>query len=805
MRHRDQRRGDGGTAAAAPANPAASPTLGGALTPLPARDAPDPVDATLNLRATVELAPVGLAQLGPDGRFLLVNDQLCAILGFPRDALLGRPFAEITFPDDLPRCHALTADLAAGRIERYAHEKRFLRPDGAHTSVRVTVSAVRAGDGTPTFFVAAAEDITAERAESAARREVEERLRVALHASATGIFRWDLRRDTLEWDENLDRLFGLTPAESPRTVDAFLALVHADDRARVAEACRRCAELGADFDEELRRDWPDGSTHWLCGKGRCFADEDGVLRYLTGAASDVTERRRAEDALRSEEARFHTLADAIPQLAWMTDATGGIHWYNRRWYDYTGTTLEEMRGWGWQQVHHPDHVGRVVERIRHSFDTGEPWEDTFPLRGADGRYRWFLSRALPMRAATGAVVGWFGTNTDITERREAEEAVRTSEAKLRRISDSGIVGVFYWTAAGAITEANAEFCRTLGLSPEDVRSGRVNWRSLTPPEWAGVDAVKEAELATHGFTTNWEKELIARDGRRVPVLIGAARLEGAADRGIAVCLDISGRREAEAERERLLAAERTARMQAERAIGLRDEVLAVVAHDLRNPVHTIVMSVATMLELPLDEAQRQRQFGVIQRAAKGMDRLIRDLLDATRIESGTFAIRQARVHVRALLDETLELFEADARARGISLGCDADADVPPILGDRDRLVQALSNLLGNALKFTPPGGEIRVVARCTSDPDDGWVAVSVENSGAGIPAEHLPHVFDRFWQADRRTRAGAGLGLAIVKGIVEAHGGRAQADSTPGQRTTFTFTLPSAPRVREGRRPPIGT
>jgi PAS domain S-box-containing protein len=774
----------------------AEPAGGGSADAPPALDVADR-EGLAALRATIALAPVGIAQFGLDGRLLLVNDQLCAILGRPRDALLGRPFAEITFAEDLPRCLALTDDLAAGRVGRYTHEKRFVHADGTPIWVRVTVSVVRALDGAPAFFVAVAEDVTARRDDEAARRRAEERLRAALEASATGTFRWDMRADALEWDENLDHLFGLSPEQSPRSVEAFLARVHPDDRARVAAACRRCAETGADFDEELRADWPDGSAHWLSGKGRCVAGLGGVPRYLTGAATDVTERRRAEDALRAEEARFRTLANAIPQLAWIADAAGHRAWYNDRWSEYTGLDADAGRGLGWLRVHHPDHADRVRASQLAAFARGEAWEDTYPLRRHDGAYRWFLSRAMPLREEGGRVVRWFGTNTDVTERLDAERAVRESEAKLRRISESGVVGVFQWTSGGAVTEANEEFCRMLGRTPDEVRAGALDWRALTPPEWRAVDGVREAELAARGITTNWEKEFYHADGHRVPVLLGAALLEGHADRGVAVCLDIGARKEAEVERERLLALERRARAEAERASKARDELLAVVAHDLRNPVHTIVMSVATLLELPLDEEQRARQLGVIQRAVQGMDRLIRDLLDVTRIDAGTFAIRQARVHARALLDETLELFEAQADARGVALACEVAPDVPPMLGDRDRLAQVLSNLIGNALKFTPTGGRVRLTARRAGDD----VEVSVEDSGAGIAAESLPHVFDRFWQADRRARGGAGLGLAIVKGIVEAHGGRIRVESVVGQGTTFAFTVQSsAPRRARAER-----
>ncbi|ONG53981.1 hypothetical protein BKE38_10925 [Pseudoroseomonas deserti] len=152
------------------------------------------------------------------------------------------------------------------------------------------------------------------------------------------------------------------------------------------------------------------------------------------AVVDVTAQHRIEARLRRSEARLRTIVDSIPQLAWMTDPQGEIQWYNRRWYDYTGGTAESMMGSGWRQVHHPDHVEAVAARFRAAIEAGEAWEDTFPLRGADGRYRWFLSRAQPLREPAdaefpeGRLIGWFGSNTDITEMREAEEALASAKA-----------------------------------------------------------------------------------------------------------------------------------------------------------------------------------------------------------------------------------------------------------------------------------------------------------------------------------------------------------------------------------------
>ncbi|GFE83016.1 hypothetical protein GCM10011487_50160 [Steroidobacter agaridevorans] len=189
---------------------------------------------------------------------------------------------------------------------------------------------------------------------------------------------------------------------------------------------------------DIRRPSGEFEVRWWAPLNIPVLGPDGTVRHIIHQVEDVTcemlERQNAAEAkaaeermravaevLRDREDQFRTMADALPQLAWMADDTGWIYWYNRRWYEYTGTTLDEMQGWGWQKVHHPDHVERVVKRIQRSWDTGEAWEDTFPLRGADGQYRWFLSRAVPLRDAEGRVTRWFGTNTDITERQQRED------------------------------------------------------------------------------------------------------------------------------------------------------------------------------------------------------------------------------------------------------------------------------------------------------------------------------------------------------------------------------------------------
>lgn len=252
-------------------------------------------------------------------------------------------------------------------------------------------------------------------------------------------------------------------------------------------------------------------------------------------------------------------------------------------------------------------------------------------------------------------------------------------------------------------------------------------------------------------------------------------------------VDITERRRAEEERAGLLLREREARERAEAAIRTREEVLAIVSHDLRNPLNTISMGAAALADFASDEASRAKYIQMVQRAIQRMNRLIEDLMDVVRLEGGQkLALDPRPLDLAPLLTEMCESFRAQAAPRNQTLVCETAPGLPPVLADRDRLAQVLTNLVGNALKFTPEGGRISLRAEEAEDS----VRITVEDTGPGIAPDDLPRIFDPYWQAGRTARLGAGLGLTIAKGIVEGHGGSITVMSKPGEGTTFTFTLP---------------
>lgn len=244
----------------------------------------------------------------------------------------------------------------------------------------------------------------------------------------------------------------------------------------------------------------------------------------------------------------------------------------------------------------------------------------------------------------------------------------------------------------------------------------------------------------------------------------------------------AARRMVEAEHSRLS----EALANAETALAMRDEVLAIVAHDLRAPLNAVLTSAGFLLDVEHSDEERQRLLAVIRRAASGMNRLIGDLLDVARMESGVFSIEPHVIEAGALAQDVCEQFRRQAADARVALECHIERDLPLVRGDSGRISQVLENLIGNALKFTPAGGRVTVaLARSAA----GGVRCSVADTGAGISPDDVAHLFERFWQARRYRRGGAGLGLAIARGIVDAHGSELEVQSEVGAGSTFAFHL----------------
>jgi len=454
-----------------------------------------------------------------------------------------------------------------------------------------------------------------------------------------------LREDSPNWRD----LTGQTFEES--LGHGWQNAIHPQDREAIADIWEERLETKQPLVLEYRVSQPDGGWRWLRSQGIPLFDSRGNIRKWVGITSDISRRKSAEIAQQESEERFRNMADNISQLAWMADREGYIFWYNQRWYDYTGTDFESMKGWGWKAVHHEDHIDRVVERFKSCIHGGHHWEDTFPLRGHDGVYRWYLSRALPIRNDEGEIVRWFGTNTDIDELRNAQDALRETDQR-------------------------------------------------------------------------------------------------------------------------------------------KDEFIATLAHELRNPLAPIRTGLEIM-KSSLDQPETLEKLQVtMERQTLQLVTLIDDLLDASRVTRGKLQLRKSRIELQAVIDSALEATETQIKDSGHELHLDLPQQPVYLHADPHRLAQVFSNLLNNAAKYTPDGGEIWLSAHVEGQ----TLVLSVTDNGSGIPMEELDAVFDMFRQLGHPTNlssGGLGIGLTLVKSLVEQHEGIISAHSDgANQGSTFTVKLP---------------
>jgi PAS domain S-box-containing protein len=398
-------------------------------------------ESEARFRSMYEHAAVGIEQVAMDGRFLMVNPAMCRMLGYTETELRGKMFTDISHPDDREREAVLLKGLLRTGRSSYQIDKRCLHRDGSPVWVNVTSSLVRDGSGRSLYRISVLQDITERKRaiealriglESLATTEIQ--FRTLLESASQGVLAVDESGRITLVNAKTEEMFGYRRDElMDQPMDVLLPERYRTEHAhhqRTYFLHPRSRPMGLGLDLSGRR--KDGSEFPLEASLSFVAQ--GERRMALALLTDITERTRTAEALRESEAQFRTLANAIPQLCWMANADGFIFWYNQRWYEYTGTTPEQMEGWGWQSVLDPEALPAVLERWQSAIASGAPLDMVFPLRGADGIFHPFLTRVMPVRDRDGKVTGWFGTNTDISDQRKIEEALRESDERLRRLN-----------------------------------------------------------------------------------------------------------------------------------------------------------------------------------------------------------------------------------------------------------------------------------------------------------------------------------------------------------------------------------
>ena len=482
------------------------------------------------------------------------------------------------------------------------------------------------------------------------------------------------------------------------------------------------------------------------------------------------------------------LANELPQLCWLADSSGSIFWYNDRWIDFTGLSVEEMLGWGWQQVHDPEQLERVVTAFKQSVEAGQDWEDTFPLRRHDGVWRWFLSRAKPSRDAEGNIIRWIGTNTDISETIEQEQEMLRKERRYRSLVEA--VSQIVWRASfgGMLIGETSPWRAFTGQSEAEI--AELGWldaihpddRERTMETWHEAvleHRIYEIEHRMRRADGEWRY----MSGRGAPVMDDESHIL----EWVGIHTDVTAQKMAELELQR-------AKEAAEEANLAKSQFIANMSHELRTPLSAVI-GYSEMLEEEVQDAGMGHMLDDLRKineAARHLLSMISDVLDLSKIEANRMTVFAETFSVDTLLKNVADTVATLVSKRGNTLVIDA----PPPLGgmhtDQVKLRQCLFNLLGNAAKFTENGTITLRVRRMERDQRE-WIEFAIEDSGIGMTPEQLSGLFERFVQADSSTTrryGGTGLGLSITRAFTELMGGEVDVTSEQGRGSTFYMRVP---------------
>lgn len=786
-----------------------------------------PSDHEQLFRLALEEAPIGIAVVGLDGRFLRVNHALCEIVQYSEAELTQLTFQAITHPDDLDKDVALARQLERGEIPRYQLEKRYIRKDRSEVTILLHGSVAREPDGTPLYFIAHIEDIS-ERKRSVDRlRQLQERYDLALRGADLAVWDWNVATGEIAFSARWAEMRGYGFEELEPHVNTWIGGLHPDDLPRVQrELNDYFAGTTREYESEHRVRTKQGGWVWILDRGKIFArDARGRPTRMVGTELDITGRKQAEQALQLSEARAAGILAASADAIVSVDDNYRITMFNSGAEQIFGYTKEAVVGRTLDlliperlRARHRDHFRRFAESPATSRRMGE--------RRLDIRGRRKNGDEFPADAAISKIeIG--GARVLTVSLRDISEQVRV-EQEQRFLADAGATlaaSLDYDETLGRIAQLAvqdlADIC-IIDIVEETGEVRRLEVASLDPHMASACTRLKEVHLdrtrphfSLAALVTK-RSQLIAH--MTEPLLASLAQSEehlellrtlspGSVisvpllrrDKLFGVLVLLSSRTSRSYDERDVQFAEELARRaaisienarlyrSAQQAIRARDDVLAIVAHDLRNPLATVRLQGQVLSSYP-DNPDETRLGGQrIERATKRMERLIEDLLDVSRLDRGRLEVEPRRLSASEILHDLAESQRPLADRSAIRLEVRDDARGVQVWADPSRIVQVLENLVGNALKFTPSGGRIEVSATAHGN----VVEFSVADSGIGMTPEAARHVFDRFWQV-RADRRGAGLGLAIAKGIVEAHQGEISVETEAGRGTRFRFTIPVA-------------
>ncbi len=725
---------------------------------------------------------------GYDMVFTMVNEKMLEIFG--RDSsIIGTKYMD-AIPElkDTPLLSRLRHVLTTGETFIQPEEEftlmRHGKPYTGYYTYNYQVLANAAGKnyGVICICTEITEQVTARRQMQEMQlqsAQTAERLQLAIQAGELGSFELDLSSGIIDCTEQCKINCGFAGAGA-FTYTALMEAMLPDDKDAFERNLQQSIDTNITFKAEYRTQWADSPLRWVRAAGRPVYDRHGKAVKMVGITINITEQKLFALQIEEREKHFRTLADSIQNLAWMADGEGNIFWYNKRWYEYTGSTLEEMKGWGWQKVHHPDHVNKVLEFIRVAWNTPEPFELTFPLRSRDGEYRWFLTRVTPVMNEDGTIYRWIGTNTDIHDQKIAEDRFRTLAESLPQL---------VWMAdnQGNYIYASGQWQEYSGLDPYE--SG--NWQKIVhPDDWQVAKDWWDNSMAT-GTAYTAEMRLRNKEGAYRWHSVQGEPIyndEDAIINWIGAFTDIDAQKTAAQKLEGLVDKRTTELRRSNEDL---QQFAYVTSHDLKEPVRKIKVF-SNLLEEKYGESLADGGKVLVDKIQSGANRMMDMIEGILKYSSINFSEEQITSEID--LNEVFENIGNDLellleqKEAGIKINGLGTIQGVPLL-----IFQLFYNLIHNALKFSRNEQPVNIKIDGGRTEIDGqlYQKVVITDNGIGFEKEYEDKIFNTFTRLHSKdTFEGTGLGLALCKKIVERHRGTITARGIENEGAEFTILLP---------------
>jgi PAS domain S-box-containing protein len=737
------------------------------------------------LASIVESSEDAIHSVALDGTIVSWNRGAEVLLGYSSAEIVGRSASVLAPPGRESEPAGILVEVAQGRAQPPV-ETVLQAKGGRLVAVSIAVSPIRNEWGAVVGSAAIARGIGERLAAERKLREGDVRFRQVFENAPFGIYLSGLDGRLLQVNATFCRVLGYSETE---LLDRrWVEIVHPDDlRPSVEIRERVLQEPGICLETDKRYLHRDCRTVWVRAKISLVRDTEGSPLYFITHIEDVTERRRAEEALRESEERFRTMADGCPATMWVTDANGSIRFMNRAFMAFSGATADQVLGTAWKTLLHPDDAPAYVAEFLSAVQEQRAFRSEVRVRRRDGVWRWLESFAEPRFSPSGHFLGHVGLAPDFTERRESAEALQISETNFRQLAES--IREVFWIVDPASGE-------TLYVSPayEQVWERSCESVKQEPHSWSDAIHPDDRERAHRAFAQHKEGRTLPTEFR---ILTPDGREKWIRDQGFPV-RDDSGRvirlvgiAEDVTERKRYEEELINAKKGADAANQAKSRFLANMSHEIRTPMNGVIGMLQLLMSTSLTGEQR-RFATVAQESGHTLLALLDDILDLSKIEARKIVLEKAPFNLRDTIEDVLALLGAKATEKHLDLHSRVSTDIPAALsGDVHRLRQVLTNLAGNAIKFTDRGQVAIEAALEKAGGGSARVRFEVIDTGIGIRPEQADSLFAPFVQADASTTrkfGGSGLGLSISKQLVGLMGGAIGVANNAGRGCTFWFT-----------------